>query len=118
VIERHPSNIDIVNLDDGNQAMDTQEFLQETQLPPNLTQESMKVHNLLLLLHLPARCAKGKEPSIDYSRSHIVTNYEYLDIPKKKNNEKESTKEIKAGKRKDKEDRQVKRAVELGSAVE
>jgi hypothetical protein len=64
--------------------MDTLELLQETQLPPNLTQESMKVYNLLLLFHLPTRCTKGKEPSIDYSQSHVVNNSEYLDILRNK----------------------------------
>jgi hypothetical protein len=64
--------------------MDTQKLLQKIQLPPILTQESMNVHNLLLLFHLPARCTKGKYPLIDYSNSHVVINFEYLDILRRK----------------------------------
>jgi hypothetical protein len=60
MIEQQSANIDVVNLNEGCHAMDTQELLQETQLPPNLTQESMKVHKLLLLLHLLTRNTKGK----------------------------------------------------------
>jgi hypothetical protein len=59
-------------------------LLQKTQLPPNLTHESMKVHNLLLLFHLLTRCTKGKKPLIDYSQSHVVTSFEYLDILRRK----------------------------------
>jgi hypothetical protein len=69
----------------------------------------MKVHNLLLLLHLLARCTKGKEPLIDYSQSHIVTSFKYIDILRRKTMEDAGTEEIRVCKRKDKEDRQAKR---------
>jgi hypothetical protein len=49
----------IVNLNEGS-FENTQELLHETQLFPNVTQKSMKVHNLLSLLHLPIRHTKGK----------------------------------------------------------
>jgi hypothetical protein len=63
----------------------------------------MKVHNLLLLLRLFARNTKGKEPLIDYSQSHIMTNFEYFDILRRKAMEKTIVKKIRAGKRKDKQ---------------
>jgi len=34
LIEQQLTHIDVVHLDDGNQIMDTQELLQEIQLPP------------------------------------------------------------------------------------
>jgi hypothetical protein len=40
----------------------------------------MKVHNLLLLLHLPTKHTKGKEPLINYAQSHVVISSKYLDI--------------------------------------
>jgi len=49
----------------------TPKLVQETQSPPNLTQEAMRLHNLLSLLDLPIRHIRGKEPLIDYSRSHL-----------------------------------------------
>jgi hypothetical protein len=63
----------------------------------------MKVHNLLLLPRLLTRNTKGKEPLIDYSQSHIMTNFEYFDILRRKEMEKKILKKIKAGKRKDKQ---------------
>jgi hypothetical protein len=56
-----------------------------------------------LFIHLPARRTNGKEPLIDYSQSHIVTSFEYLDILRRKSMEKVAAKEIKVGKTKDKE---------------
>jgi hypothetical protein len=54
------------DLGEGN-LENTLEFLQEIQLPPNVTQESMRVYNLLSLPHLPIRHTEGKKPLIDYS---------------------------------------------------
>jgi hypothetical protein len=85
---------DGVNLKEGSQAMDTQKLLQKTHLPPILTQESMNVHNLLLLFHLPTRCTKGKNTLIDYSNPHVVISFEYLDIQRRKTIEKVVTEEI------------------------
>jgi len=58
----------------------------------------MRMHNLLLLLCLLVRHTKGKEPLLDYSQSHFVTNSKYLDIPKKKTMEKAIAKEIREDK--------------------
>jgi hypothetical protein len=44
----------------------------------------MKVHNLLSFLYLLGRQTKGKEPLIDYFKSHIVTFDEYIYILQKK----------------------------------
>ncbi len=66
------------------------------------------MHNLLLLLHLPIRHSKGKDPLIDYSKSHVMINFEYVDILRRKTMEKVAIKEIKVDKKKDKEDKQVK----------
>ncbi len=63
------------------------------------------MHNLILLLHLLARCTKGKKPLIDYFRSNVVTSFEYLDILKIKTMEKIVAEEIRRRKIKDKEDR-------------
>jgi hypothetical protein len=69
--------------------------LEEAQQSPNLTQESMRMHNLMSLPCLPIRHTKGKEPLVDYSQSHVVTSFRYLDILKKKTMEKAIAKEIK-----------------------
>jgi len=50
------------------------------QSPPNLNQEAMRLHNLLSLPHLLTRHTRGKEPLVDYSRSHVVMSIEYLNI--------------------------------------
>ncbi len=78
----------------------------------------MRVHNLLLLFYLPTRHTKGKDPLIDYFKSHVVTSFEYLDILRKKTMEKVDIEEIKIGKKKDKEDKKAKQVVELGFAAE
>jgi hypothetical protein len=116
MIEQQPIKINVINLDEGNQIMDIQELLQEIQLPPNLTQEFMRVHNLLSFLHLPTRHTNGKEPLIVYFQSHVVTSFEYLDILRRKTMEKVVAEEIRVGKTKDKEDRQVKGVAKLGLA--
>jgi hypothetical protein len=69
------------------------------QSPPNLNQEAMRLHNLLLLLHLPIRCARGNKPLIDYFQSHVVTSSEYPNIFKKKTMNKVVIKEIREGKK-------------------
>jgi len=70
------------------------------------------------LPHLPIRRTKGKKPLIDYFQSHVVINFEYLDILKRKVMKKATIEEIGVGKRKDKEDMQVKQVAKLGFAVE
>jgi hypothetical protein len=62
----------------------------------------MRVHNLLLLLHLPIICTEGEKTLIDYFQSHVVTSSEYLDILRKKTIKKVVVEEIKACKRKGK----------------
>jgi len=44
----------------------------------------MQLHNLLTLPHLHARPTQGREPLVDYFRSHVVTSIEYLGILQKK----------------------------------
>jgi len=44
----------------------------------------MRIHNLLSLPHLPTKQTKGKESSIDYSPSHVVTFEEYCYLEEKK----------------------------------
>jgi hypothetical protein len=53
---------EIINLDKV-----TLKLVQETQSPPNIIQESMRLHNFLSLPHLSIRHTRGKEPLIDYS---------------------------------------------------
>jgi hypothetical protein len=70
----------VVNLDEGS----PKSSFDETQQFPNLIQKSMRMHNLMLLPRLLAKHIKGKEPLVDYSQSHVVISFEYLDILKKK----------------------------------
>jgi len=70
-----------------------------------VTQKSMKVHNLLSLFHLPIKHTKGKEPLIDCFQMHVVISSKYLNILRRKTMKKIVAKEIKAKKRKEKEDR-------------
>jgi hypothetical protein len=60
----------------------------------------MRVHNLLLLFHLPTRCTKGGKSLIDYSQSHVVTSFKYFDIIRRIITEKAVAKEIKVDKKK------------------
>jgi hypothetical protein len=48
---------------------------------------------------------KEKKPLINYFQSHVVTSFEYLNILRKKTMEKSIVEEIKACKRKEKEDK-------------
>jgi hypothetical protein len=50
---------------------------------PNVTQETMRMHNLLSLPQLIAKQSKGKKPMVDYSKSHVIF-YQYIDILQKK----------------------------------
>jgi hypothetical protein len=50
------------------------------------------------LSRLLARHTKGKEPLVDYSQSHVVINFEYMDILRRKIMEKAIAKEIREGK--------------------
>ncbi len=68
-------------------------------MSPNLTQKSMRVHYPLSLPHLLATHTKGKEPLNNYSQSHVVTSFEYLDILRRKTMEKIVAKEIKTKRR-------------------
>jgi hypothetical protein len=65
-----------------------------------LNQEATRLHNFFSLTHLPTRCARGKEPLVDYIQSHVVTSVEYLNTLRKKTMDKVVVKEIKEGKRK------------------
>jgi hypothetical protein len=74
----------------------------------------MRVHNLLSLPHLLERHTKGKKSLIDYSQSHFVINFEYLNILRRKTMEKVLVEEIRTCKRKEKQD---KRATKMGSTI-
>jgi hypothetical protein len=56
------------------------------------------MHNILSLPHLLARHTKGKEPLVDYSQSHVVISFEYLDILRRKIMEKVVVEEIRENK--------------------
>jgi hypothetical protein len=88
---------DVVNFDEGS-FENIQELLQETQMSPNVTQESMRVHKLMLLLDLLVKHTKGKKPLIDYSQSHVMISSEYLNILRRKTMEKAIVEEIRVGK--------------------
>jgi hypothetical protein len=70
-----------------------------------VTQESIRVHNLLSLHHLLARHTKGKNPLINYFQLDFVTSSKYFNILRRKTMEKSIVEEIRAGKRKEKGDR-------------
>jgi hypothetical protein len=57
----------------------------------------MRLHKLLSLPHLLIKHTRGKEPLIDYSKSHVVIFVECLNILRKKTMDKATTKEIKEG---------------------
>jgi hypothetical protein len=44
----------------------------------------MRMNQLLLLLHSPAKQTKRKEPLMGYSQFHLVINVKYLAIMRKK----------------------------------
>jgi hypothetical protein len=73
--------------------------VQKTQNLPNLTQEAMRLHNLLSLPYLPTRHIRGKEPLDDYFQSHVVTSIKYLNILRKKTMDKVVVEEIGEGKK-------------------
>jgi len=81
---------EIVNLDEVTLEL----VVHETQSPPNLIYEAMRLHNLLSLLRLPLRCTRGEEPLVDYSKSHVVISAKYLNILRKKTMDKVVAKEI------------------------
>jgi hypothetical protein len=55
VIEEQPKDINVVNLDE-----DSSKVLQKTQPLPNLTHESMCLHNFFSMFHLLAKLTKEK----------------------------------------------------------
>jgi len=66
------------------------------------------------LPRLRARHTKWKEPLVDYSQSHVVINFGYLNILRRKTMEKVVVEEIKEGKWKEKEEKRVKWVIKLG----
>ncbi len=60
------------------------EVKEEDQNPPNSTQDSMSIHNLLVLPHLPAKQTRRKEPLVDHNMSHVVISEKYLNIMQSK----------------------------------
>jgi hypothetical protein len=74
----------------------------------------MRLHNLLSLPHLLKRDTKGKKSLIDYSQSHFVISFEYLNILRRKKMEKVLAEEIRTCKRKEKEDKQT---TKMGSTI-
>ncbi len=87
----------VVNFDEGS-FENTQKLLQETQMSLNATQESMRVHNLMLLFDLLVKHTKGEKPLIDYSQSHVMISSKYLNILRRKTMEKAVVEEIRVGK--------------------
>ncbi len=84
---------------------------QQEQKSFNLTQKSLKIHNLPSLPHLPTKQTKGKEPLVDYSQSHVITFEEYFAILKKKTMDKVVVDEAIKTKRKQKKDDRLKKVV-------
>jgi hypothetical protein len=52
----------------------------------NFIQEPMQLHNMLAFPYIPARPTQGREPLMDYSRSHVVISIQYFgNLAKEKN---------------------------------
>jgi len=75
------------------------------------------MHNLFSLLHLPTRQTNGKK-SLDYSQSHVVTFDKYLNILWKMAMDKAIVKEIIEDKWKEREERKLKRVIDMGSTMD
>jgi len=69
------------------------------------------LHNLLALPRLPTKPTQGKEPLVDYFRSHVVTSIEYLGILQKKTIDKTTTKEHNKAIRKEREENKAKKPI-------
>lgn len=76
------------------------------------------MHNLFSLLHLPTRQTNGKKSLVDYSQSHVVTFDKYLNIMWKKAMDKAIAKEIIEDKWKEREERKLKRVIDMGSTMD
>jgi hypothetical protein len=72
----------------------------------------------LSLPHLLARRIGQREPLVDYSQSHVVTLKEYLTIMCQKAMNREAIKLIRETKRKEKQDKQVRKAITSMTMVE
>jgi hypothetical protein len=68
---------------------------------PNVTQKTMRMHNLLSLPQLIAKQTKVKKPLVDYSKSHVIF-YKYIDIVQKKAMDKTTIKDIRQVRQKEK----------------
>jgi replicative DNA helicase len=79
---------------------------------PNVTQETMRMHNLLSLPQLIAKQTKGKEPLVDYSKSYVFF-YQYIDILHKKAMDKTTIEEIKEVRQKEKKEKNPKKCIQM-----
>jgi hypothetical protein len=66
---------------------------------------------LLSLPHLLTRRTNVREPSIDYSHNHVVTSKECLIVMQQKAMDREVAEHIKETRRKEKQDKQAKKAI-------
>jgi phosphohistidine phosphatase SixA len=70
----------------------------------------MKMNQLLLLPHLPTKQTKRKEPLVDYLKSHVMTNAEYLVVMHKKVMEKVVAKAIRETHQKEREENKIRKS--------
>ncbi len=68
------------------------------------------MHQLLSLLHLLAKQTRRKEPLLNYSQFHVVTNVEYLVVMHKKAMEKVVVDAIRETHCKEKEENRVRKS--------
>jgi replicative DNA helicase len=84
---------------------------------PNVTQETMRMHNFLFLPQLIAKQTKGKELLVNYSKSHVIF-YQYIDILEKKAMDKTTIKEIREVRQKEKKEKNPKKCIQMVTKLE
>jgi hypothetical protein len=70
------------------------------------------MHNLLSLPQLIAKQTKGKEPLVNYFKSHVIF-YQYIDILQKKAMDKTTIEEIKDVRQKEKKEKNPKKCIQM-----
>jgi len=97
------------------EAINIVEVIQQRDVPTlaNFTQEAMQLHNLLALLCHSTRPTQGRDPLVNYFRSHVMTSIEYLGILQIKTIDKITTKEHNKAKWREREKNKARKAIDV-----
>jgi hypothetical protein len=76
------------------------------------------MHNLFSLPCLSIKQTKGKNTLVDYSQSHVITSNQPLNIMWKKTMDKVVVDEIKEDRWKEREEKKLKKAIDVRSIVD